>query len=228
MRNSLRMTGLLITLLTTGAPAAAQTVYNNGAPNGQAGFDIFNDYRAADDFTSTGTFSFDLIRFWGLLPTGMTSAPNIFWEILNDAGTGVPGTTSLASGSAVAHSTLRAPIAGTGFDSWQFDLLITRQMFGAGTFWLALHDGPIGGVTDSTLLWETTGAGSGSQFAVELLPNGEWSGNMGGNLAFSLHDTTVTPEPVSIVLLGSGLLGLAGARLRRRKSTGDPGQQVKP
>lgn len=31
--------------------------------------------------------------------------------------------------------------------------------------------------------------------------------------------TTVTPEPITIALLGSGLFGVAGARLRRRKKT---------
>jgi hypothetical protein len=30
-------------------------------------------------------------------------------------------------------------------------------------------------------------------------------------------NTTVTPEPVSMVLLGSGLLGLGGAAARRRR-----------
>lgn len=33
--------------------------------------------------------------------------------------------------------------------------------------------------------------------------------------------TTVTPEPISMVLLGTGLAGLGGARLRRRKNTAD-------
>jgi hypothetical protein len=209
--------GLLLALFVSTAPAAAQTVYNNGAPNGQAGWDIFNDFRAADDFMSAGALAFDQIRFWGLLPTGFSYAPTIFWQILSDAGGGTPGTTAIASGSALAQTTLRTSLA-VGFDSWQFDLAVGRQLLGPGVFWLALHDGPIGGITDSTLLWETSAAGAGSQFAVELLPTNEWSGNMGGNLAFSLHDTTVTPEPVTLVLLGSGLLGLAGARMRRRKS----------
>ena len=214
MNTRLRWTGILCALLMSAAPVAAQTGYSNGAPNGQAGFDIFNDYRAADDFTFTGALSFDLIRFWGLLPGASTYTPTIFWQILHDAG-GTPGTTAVASGSTAAVRTLRSAVGTTGFDSWQFDLMIGPQMLGPGIYWLALHDGALGSITDSTLLWEQTGTATGSEFAIEF--GNEWAGNMGGNLAFELQNTTVTPEPVTIILLGSGLAGLAGAHRRRRK-----------
>ena len=205
----------MLPLMAGPLAAQSQTVFNNGAPNGAAGFDIFNDFRAADDFTSSGGLSFDLIRFWGLLPTGFTYTPTIFWQILQDAG-GAPGATAVASGSVAALSTLRTSVGGSGFDSWQFDLNVGLQSLGPGIFWLALHDGAIGDITDSTLLWEQTGTATGSQFAVEF--GNEWSGNWGGNLAFELQSATVTPEPVTMVLLGSGLLGLAGAHRRRRNS----------
>jgi hypothetical protein len=219
MTMRLRGTLTVLTMLAIGAPVSAQTVFNNGAPNSQAGWDIFNDYRAADDFRFTGTLSFDLIRFWGLLPTGFNYAPNIFWEILNDGGAGTPGT-SVASGNVLAQPTLRTSISAFGFDSWQFDLSVGPQSLGPGIYWLALHDGPLSGITDSTLLWETTGLNSGYQFAVQLIPTAEWSGDFGGDLAFDLRNSAlapaVVPEPFTVVLLGTGLLALGLVHRRRR------------
>ena len=63
-----RLSLALAALLATTASASGQVVVNNGAPNGQAGFDIFNDFRAADDFNVTSILGFDSIRFWALLP----------------------------------------------------------------------------------------------------------------------------------------------------------------
>ena len=199
------------------APVAAQVVYTNGAPNGQAGFDIFNDYRAADDITVKTALTFDLIRFWALLPTGGTSAP-IFWQILTDAG-GIPGGTAVASGSVVATPTLRASLP-FGFDSWQLDLSVGPQVLGPGIFWLALHDGALGDITDSTLLWEMTGSRTGSDFAVDFIPATEWTGNWGGDLAFQLQSSTpetVTPEPATITLVATGILVVVAGRRRRRQ-----------
>ncbi len=202
-------------LLVLAAPVRAQKQFSNGTPNGQAGWDIFNDFRAADDFTFASTTTFNRIRFWGLLPTGLSYTPTIFWEILANAGA-VPGSSSLASGSVFAQALRRSTLA-SGFDSWQFDLPIQTQSLGAGTYWLALHDGLIGNTTDSTLLWEATSASSGSQFAVQFLPTGEWTADWGSDLAFELRSAQVTPEPVTVALVGSGLLGLLIARRRRGK-----------
>lgn len=200
------------------APAVAQTVYNGGAPNGQAGFDIFNDFRSADDITATSPLAFNLIRFWGLLPAGSSYVPTIFWQFLSDGGGGVPGSSVVAEGTTLANRTLRTPLD-VGFDSWQFDLALGGpRSLAPGVYWLALHDGALGDITDSTLLWETTDAGSGSQFAVDFVPTGEWTGNWGANLAFELRSdgpTTVVPEPGTMMLVGVGLAGLAGVARRR-------------
>jgi hypothetical protein len=217
-----RITALsIVALLVSVAPAPAQTVVNGGVPNGQPGFDIFNDFRTADDFTVTGSLGFDLIRFWGILPTGFAYTPTIFWQILADGGGGTPGGTAVASGSALAQAMLRAPIGVPGFDSWQFDLAVGPQSLGTGIYWLALHDGLAGDVTDSGLIWEMTNGGSGSDFAVEFTPADQWTGGWGGNLAYELQATppvTSTPEPATMMLVGSGLAALGGAASRRRRA----------
>ena len=209
--------GLALTIGVAPRSVGAQVVYSNGAPNSQAGWDIFNDYRAADDFGVASLLQFDQIRFWGLLPSLGTYAPSIFWQILSDAG-GVPGPTVVVGGSAVATPTLRTSLP-FGFDSWQFDLDVGPQLLGPGIFWLALHDGAPGDITDSTLLWEMTSGQSGSEFAINFIPADEWTGNSGGDLAFELRDSspvTATPEPTTIVLVVTGFAGIAMWKRRRR------------
>jgi hypothetical protein len=219
MRIRLRATTLVVALsVLTAMPAAGQVVHSNGAPNGQAGWDIFNDYRAADDFTVSGSLAFDTIRFWGLLPASSTYVPTIFWQILTDAG-GVPGAGVVAGGSVLAQSTLRTSLA-VGFDSWQFDLAIGPQLLGPGIFWLALHDGQLGDITDSTLLWEMTSAQSGAQFAVDIIPLQTWTGDWGGDVAFELvssNQIAAVPEPATMTLTATGLAALAAAKRRRRR-----------
>lgn len=44
-----------------------------------------------------------------------------------------------------------------------------------------------------------------------------YTGSVTTGCSTALTDVTVTPEPVTIALLGSGLFGIAGARMRRKK-----------
>jgi len=51
-----------------------------------------------------------------------------------------------------------------------------------------------------------------------VIDNTTPNGNYAANVATCGGTTTVTPEPASMVLFGTGLLGLAGVVVRRRKS----------
>jgi hypothetical protein len=202
---------LIVAGLAFAAPrAGAQTVYNGGAPNGGAGWNIFDDNQAATSFWTPAQLTFDAIRFWGLLPQSTPYAADIFWTIMSDAG-GTPGSI-VASGDAVATSVLRTGV-GAGFFSLQFDLaLAAPQTLGAGEFWLALHDGPLdpSAFTGSSLLWETTDA-PGTFDIQTFTVDPTWVAGADQGLAFELR-TTATPEPATFLLAATGLLLVVAVR----------------
>ena len=211
-----------IPLLAAFATARGQVAVNNGTPNGGAGWNIFDDNRAASVFSLSGPTSFDAVRFWGILFQDTPYAPTMFWQILRDDG-GSPGTSVASEGNTVAAGTLRTELAASpGAFSWQFDFATGAQTLGAGVYWLALLDGPLdpSGFTGSSLIWETTAA-PGAYDIQTFSIDDTWSSGDQVGLAFALRATPVvaTPEPGSLTLLASGLLSIGGvgAGLRRRQ-----------
>jgi len=88
-------------------------------------------------------------------------------------------------------------------------------LLNAGTYWLNLQNAVLN--ADDPVYWdENSGPSSASQNSVGTIPSESFT-VLGGTTSTTSQTTTTgtTPEPSSIMLFGSGVLGLAGV-LRRK------------
>jgi len=201
--------------------AFAGTVYDDGAINGTLNSFIIDgpfvgfQQTISDDFVATGSSSNGpvTIDFGEWVTFGSTPA-TITWAL------GSTGyfSSNIGSGSHIASSTLVTPSNQFGFAVYDTKITGTALAMSAGTqYFLTL-----GGATDSSGStfdgWDLNGGPASCEFAVAGADQGPCGGPPIGE-AFTIQGGSpgTTPEPSSIMLFGSGILGLAG--VLRRKMT---------
>ena len=204
---------LLVSLLgaIAAVPALADTVlYNNGTASSYTtqAYEVSGGWFVTDSFTLAQASVVDWANFGIWLLNGATLT-GLDWKITNSANT------VLASGSA---TDLDGPLVGTAviagvtdYNIYQDSTSIADLSLGAGTHYLELYDATSTLVLgQGEVLWDVS---NGSSTAVDLL------GSVPSETFEILGPSAATPEPSSILLLGTGLAGLGGF-LRRRLMIG--------
>jgi len=197
----------LLALCLMAAPAMAQTVYSNGPINGTTdAWTINSGFVVSDTFTvGSGGASINGLVFGA-------------WAF--------PGDTLTGSGILISSSEFGGTVyfneqnvnftqSGCSANQYGFNVCTeTSSSFGpvnlaAGTYWLTLDNAVL---PDDPIYWdENSGPSLASENSVGTIPSEAFT------LLGSSSSTTSSsvPEPSSIMLFGSGILGLAGI-LRRK------------
>ncbi len=188
-------------------PALAQqtTIYSNGPINGTTdGWTINSGFVVSDTFTVTE----------GAPPvTGLSFGAWAFpGDVLQTAEVSI--TSSEFGGTSYTDQVVSFTQSGCSGNQYGFNVCTETGTFGsavnlaAGTYWLNLANAVVN--TGDPIYWdENSGPSSASENSVGTIPSEAFT-VLGGTTT-----TTGTPEPSTILLLGSGMLGVAGM-LRRK------------
>ncbi len=217
MKMRIATLSLLILCLTLAAvPAMAQgTVYDNGPVNGQVDAWTINfGFAVSDTFHISASTSVEDISFWAWVEPGDTATSvevaigsnGYFTNNLFD------GTVSLTQSNCFTNN--------FGFDVCNEHGNFTDVQLGVGNYYLTLENAAT--AEGNPLYWdENSGVGcqspgcpsSAQENTLGTIPSEAFT--LSGTTTTTTTSGTSTPEPSSIMLFGSGILGLAGI-LRRK------------
>jgi hypothetical protein len=206
---------LTLCMMLAAVPAAAQTFYSNGPTNGNTDAWTVNfGFVVSDTFTSNSPDSFI---------TGITFAT---WlapgDVLDTAEVSI--TSSENGGTSYFDQTVSFTQSGCVANQFGYNVCNETGTFSAflpaaGTYWLNIQNAS--SAAGDPVYWdENSGPSSASENSVGTIPSESFTilGSCEGSPCGTTTTTTTTgttPEPSSIMLFGSGILGLAGTMRRK-------------
>jgi hypothetical protein len=204
----------LLALCLAVVPAMAQTeVYDNGPTNGTTdGWTINFGFAVSNSFTSGG----------GVV-NGLNFAAWLFpGDTLQNAEVSI--TSEEFGGTTYFDGTVNFTQSGCVGNQYGYNVCNESGTFAdtnldAGTYWLNIQNANVD--TGDPIYWdENSGPSSASQNSIGTIPSESFTlyGGTGTSTTSTTSTTGTTgstPEPSSIMLFGSGILGLAGV-LRRK------------
>ena len=209
----MRLASLLVLCLALAAvPALAQTVYSNGPINGNVdgwtinfGFIVSDTFNVTNNNTTITGGSFGMF----LLPGDIVESAELSITSGENSGTSYFDQT-------VSFTTESCQVNQYGYNICRDNTTFNGPTLNAGTYWLNLQNA----VTNSgdPAFWdENSGPSMASENSVGSIPSESFT-VLGSSSSSTTTSTTTTsvPEPSSIMLLGSGILGLAGLLRRKR------------
>ena len=200
----------ILCLMLAAIPALAQ--YDNGPINGTVDAWTINfGYVVSDTFagvSSVSSFSFGVWEFSG------DKLSSVDWSITTAENGGTTLGSGTASGGQITDTFISTNQYGYDIDRIDVNGLNVSGLNSGSTYWLNLQNAAV--PSGDPVFWdENSGKGCGgtgcpslaSESAVGTIPSEAFG--------MPCYDGSCTPEPSSILLFGSGILGLAGV-LRRK------------
>jgi hypothetical protein len=217
-RSAIAISALFILFILTVTPAVADS-YSNGPINGTVdGWTINSGFSVADSFTlgsatTVTSFSAGLWLYSGDSPTG-----SISWAITTSPDfSGIGGTAAISGTGTLGGGTLSNSFLWTseaGYDIYNSTVTGLNVPLAANTtYWLELFNATT--PSGDPIFWDIN---NGPSTAYE-----NTLGNVNGYVfpgtnsdAFTINPSTATtPEPGTMLMFGTGALGLLGAVRRR-------------
>ena len=199
-------------LMLAVAPAMADTLYNNGTFNGNTdAWSIDYGFGVSDSFTvASGSTIQDLhLSYWTAAGNQLTSVDGAF------------GSSSFG-GTYNTYGVSNTTLLGTnnfGFAVYQSDITSGINVPWSGAGYVSLQNACTAGGCSSgeaQIFWDENGGGSTAyENSLGSIPSEAFTLTGSSTTTTTTTTTGTTPEPSSIMLFGSGILGLAGV-LRRK------------